>query len=41
MIDWAVAIGTWAVSAAMLLNLYRLAGVRIPPTASWHSTRSR
>ena len=25
MIEWAVAIGTWAVAAAMLLNLYRLA----------------
>jgi multicomponent K+:H+ antiporter subunit F len=25
MIGWAVVIGTWAVAAAMLLNLYRLA----------------
>ena len=25
MIEWAVAIGTWAVGTAMLLNLYRLA----------------
>ena len=25
MIEWAVVIGTWAVGAAMLLNLYRLA----------------
>jgi multicomponent K+:H+ antiporter subunit F len=25
MIEWAVAIGTWTVGAAMLLNLYRLA----------------
>ena len=25
MIEWAVVIGTWAVAAAMLLNLYRLA----------------
>ena len=25
MIEWAVLIGTWAVAAAMLLNLYRLA----------------
>jgi multicomponent K+:H+ antiporter subunit F len=25
MIEWAVMIGTWAVAAAMLLNLYRLA----------------
>jgi multicomponent K+:H+ antiporter subunit F len=25
MIEWAVVIGTWAVGASMLLNLYRLA----------------
>ena len=25
MIEWAVVIGTWAVAAAMLVNLYRLA----------------